>query len=519
MEVEKLQEALRQSQESNRRLSEQLVNSVDRFTELSSQLSLARKRIEELTAELAAKKGGPPNSGSPTEKIDQPFSLTAEERRRRKRNLDKAKKKPLRRGRVTTADKLKLATRTEQVFPEGFTQQECVLSHTRPVWRLENGVAAIVAYEVWRHNKSYGRIPDVIGRSEYGLEFLLAIAYQVYVIGLSLDKVVLLTHFFQRLKLRKSQIDAMLNQLARHWEGQFETLCGLMANSMIVHADETSWSINSVWTFLSEKARLFLFGVHKDAQTLKQILDPETFKGLVVSDDAAVYGKFTHSQKCWAHLLRKAIRITLLEPEDDEFRKFCDELLDIYRSAVRVRNDGRLGPAGLERKVDELDDRILDLCLADWVAELPKQEGALEEYRLLVKELMKLMLAQELFCFVTASDAPRPNGQVLEASGTNNEAERSLRGAATARVTGRTNKTSKGARRQSIIHSVLESLRCFVIDFRLDTIIDEIHSWSKQGVSCFERVFNELSESKQPKPPRSVLDHLFPSEPLAPETG
>lgn len=98
MEVEKLQEALRQSQESNRRLSEQLVNSVDRFTELSSQLSLARKRIEELTAELAAKKGGPPNSGSPTEKIDQPFSLTAEERRRRKRNLDKAKKKAVEAG-------------------------------------------------------------------------------------------------------------------------------------------------------------------------------------------------------------------------------------------------------------------------------------------------------------------------------------------------------------------------------------------------------------------------------------
>ena len=57
----------------------------------------------------------------------------------------------------------------------------------------------------------------------------------------------------------------------------------LLANSVVVHADETSWSINSVWAFLSEKARLFFFGVHKDGETLKQILDAATFAGIVIS--------------------------------------------------------------------------------------------------------------------------------------------------------------------------------------------------------------------------------------------
>lgn len=55
----------------------------------------------------------------------------------------------------------------------------------------------------------------------------------------------------------------------------------------------------------------FRFGVHKDAEALRQILDPATFAGLVISDDAAVYAKFTPSQKCWAHFLRKAIKLTL----------------------------------------------------------------------------------------------------------------------------------------------------------------------------------------------------------------
>ena len=57
----------------------------------------------------------------------------------------------------------------------------------------------------------------------------------------------------------------LLQQLSRHWQNEFEVLCTLLANSLVVHADETSWSINSVWAFLSEKARVLFFGVHKDA--------------------------------------------------------------------------------------------------------------------------------------------------------------------------------------------------------------------------------------------------------------
>ena len=33
-------------------------------------------------------------------------------------------------------------------------------------------------------------------------------------------------------------------------------LCQLLAVSVVVYADETSWSINSVWAFQSDKARV-----------------------------------------------------------------------------------------------------------------------------------------------------------------------------------------------------------------------------------------------------------------------
>ena len=156
----------------------------------------------------------------------------------------------------------------------------------------------------------------MLGRSEFGLEIVTEIAHRVYIVGLSFDKVCALLHFFQNLKLTKAQANGLLYRWSRHWERQFEVLCTLLANSLVVHADETRWSLNSVWAFLSEKARVLLFGVHKDAATLPAILDPQTFAGIVISDDAAVYENFTAAQKCWAHLVRKAVKLTLQDPNN-----------------------------------------------------------------------------------------------------------------------------------------------------------------------------------------------------------
>jgi transposase len=463
-------------------------------------LQSAKQRIAELEKQFP---------GSPSAKVDEPFSLRAEEKRQERRGK-KTRKTPRkgRRGRVTTADKVAQAERCEDIVPDGLAKSDCQLSHTRPVWRLEKNRAVLIAYHIYRGpNNRYGKIPGVLGRSEFGLEIVVTLAYLVYVAGLSFDKACLMLNFFQHLKLAKSQADALLQQLSRHWHSEFEILCTLLANSAVVHADETSWSLNSVWAFLSEKARLLFFGVHKDADTLKQILDPATFTGLVVSDDAAVYAHFTQSQKCWAHLLRKAIKLTLQVPDNSDYRTFADRLLEIYRTACRVKQDKRLGVAGRDRKIIWLDDKILALCGPVWSANLAPLEGLANDYRLLVNEVMRLMLAQELFPFVTATPVPQPNGTTQTVGATNNEAERTLRSPAQARKTGRTNKTLAGARRQTIVSSVLESLRLYLPTFTLSSVIAEIQRWVERGRSCFTDLLRRL---KLPGPQQSVLDRVFP---------
>jgi transposase len=457
---------------------------------LLRKLEAAGRRIDALEEKL----------GKLTSKLDEPFSVAAEEKRQAARGKTPRKKnKPLRRGRVSTADKLAQAQRDEDVFPEGSDPVDCWFSHSRPVWRLEQGQAVLVAYHIYRGKKNrYGQIAGVIGRSEFGIEIVLAVAYPVYILGLSFDKACALLSFFSGLDLKKAQANALMNQLAREWEGEFETLCGLLAHSAVVYADETSWSINSVWAFLSDQARLLFFGVHKDAQTLKAILNRETFSGVLVSDDAAVYQNFTKAQKCWAHLLRKAIKLTLIAPLNASYREFADRLLAVYRQALKVKQDRRLSALGREGKVTELENELIDLCPDSnrwWDGSVLNE--AEDSCRLLANELMRLLICHELFTFVLEADV----------EGTNNESERTLRDSAQARQTGRTNKTPRGARRQTIVRSVLESLRTQLSRYCLGTVVEEVQRWWQRGRSCFSK----LAERYGIGPPEtSVLNTVLP---------
>lgn len=185
----------------------------------------------------------------------------------------------------------------------------------------------------------------------------------------------------------------------------------------------------------------------------------------------------------------------------------ADGLLDIYRTACRVQRDGRLSDAGRAGKVKALEDQVLDLCGPVWFAERPSLEGPDDNYRLLCNELMRLLLAEQLFTFVTAPAVQTPRGETSPVPGTNNPAEQALRKPATARDTGRTDKAVRGARRRTVVSSVLESLRQYLPSFTLSAVLQEVARWSACGRSCFAEL---LSKLKLTCPEKSILDTLLP---------
>jgi transposase len=469
------------------RLLEMLERQERLIQRLTGEVQRLRERLAQYEPEVASERvpGSAGNSDDASATCPPRYSVEAEEKRRRRRK--RKKKSP---GRRPTSLKFADARCFRDVYPSGVPRSDCRLIRDRAVWRLQAGRAVLVGYRVFcGPNGREPRIPGVTSRCEYGLEILVVLAFVVYVIGVSLDKACALLTFFCQLPLSKSQADALLRQLARHWNAEFDTLCAMVARAAVVYMDETGWKIGregcSLWTFASQLQRVFLFGCRKDASTLDVILPPDVFTGVAVSDDAAVYrDRFAQAQKCWAHLLRKAIRLALLYLRKTSYQGFLDRLLALYYDAKAAAADRRLGDTGRQQRVAELEGRLCSLCQPQWRATTSQMKPHERDFANLVNELVQRLMDEELFTFVL-----RP-----EVDPTNNLAERLQRSPAQDRQAGRTSKSAAGARRRSVIVSVLESLRVNLEHFTLAHVLTEVTAWMTRGVSRFTQQWREFTQ-------------------------
>jgi len=259
----------------NGRLSvEQLVDIIEKQQQtIKRQAANERRLIERLTQyEPQASRETTTNQANSTASTAS-YSVDAETRRRQRRR--RRKKSP---GRQPTEVKFAAAERFQDVYPDGVRRSDCQLVRERAVWRLEDGWAVRVGYRIFAGpGGKEPRIPGVTPRCEYGIEILVVLAFLVFLIGISLDKACAVLGFFCQLPLSKSQANALLRQLAQHWEGEFDLLCDLIAHAAVVYMDETGWKVGeegcSLWAFASKLHRVFLFGCHKDDATLDVRVD------------------------------------------------------------------------------------------------------------------------------------------------------------------------------------------------------------------------------------------------------
>src|SRR4051794_33323127 len=108
-----------------------------------------------------------------------------------------------------------------------------------------------------------------------------------------------------------------------------------MAWATVVYIDETGWKVSAAncyaWVFTTLTHTVLLYGRGRDHSVLEETLR-EDFGGIGVSDDSAVYrDRFAGGQKCWPHLLPKAIALMLPPPENRPYRQFFEHLLAVFR--------------------------------------------------------------------------------------------------------------------------------------------------------------------------------------------
>ena len=471
-------ERIRQLTEENRQFVAQLQQQAARIQELEAELQRLQKLLAGKADSKAAKK--------PVFKEN--YSLDRNERRKKRKRRDRGSP-----GRRPKERKREIIASECDVYPANADSKECIFHREQFAWRLIHGQAVYVRYRI--HDLPGSKhlpLPPGLrtSRGEYGIEIILILAFLHYWIGLSLDHACEVMRFFTKLELSKSQADSLLKQLASDWDEQYDTIADLIALQMIVYIDETGWKVGTkscyTWVFSTALHVLFRCGVSR-AKTEAAAVLGDWFAGIGVTDDYAAYkGLFTQHQLCWAHLIRKAIKLALQYPDQPEYATFLDKLCEIYHQAIRYQNDGRLS-VGRAEKVEQLLDRLRHLCTRHGEPIVTDETPPhLADFIRLQNELMDN--PDCLFVFVTHP--------TVEA--TNNRSERNVRREAEIRKGARTSKTADGAQRRGVILTVLASLATRFQHFTLDNLLSEVTRWWETGWSIFQR---ELSGLLQPHAP------------------
>lgn len=474
-EIAKFEQQIRDLQERNHDLERRNQELEKRNEELEQET----KRLRELLNE----KGESKASKKPKFKLKYSFEKKSRKKKRRHKST----------GRRTEIQKIGLVTHTEDIYPQTEVQQDCVARRKQYAWRIIDGKAQYVCYTLYERPGS-NEVPTVPGlrnsRSEYGLEIILIVAFLHYWIGISLDHVCDVLRFFTGLELPKSQADSLLNQLSSDWSEQYDTIAQLLALQLVIYIDETGWKVGArscyTWAFSSAMHVLFRCGVSRSKAEAQAILG-ENFKGIGVSDDYGAYKNlFDEHQLCWAHLLRKAIKLMLQHPDESQYAKFLEELYNIYQLAVRFQRDGRL-TVGRKEKVQQLQNQIIELCNLSGQTIDPVNTSTHEAIFIrLQNELINGL--ESLFVFV----------EHPEVEATNNRSERNVRREAEIRKGGRTSKSDNGAKRRSIIMTVLATINTRLEKFTLDQLLTEVAGWIDVGLSMFQLELINLERSHSP---------------------
>lgn len=452
---------LRQLEKTLRKLLGELAEEKAKLEAAEKENKDLRRQLHEMAMAKEAKRPKFPD-----------YSLTKHELKIRKQECKKST------GRIPFVEKLKEVEFKKDIYPHNIEPRDCVLVSERIVTHLKDGRKEVWLYRIYRKKwgRARGKLPDVFGKSEYGIEVVVAIAFLVYGLGISHAATCQILAFFCGINMKKAEVNSLIGQLSKSWEKEFEKISDLIVLSMVVHVDESGWKIGRqncyAWIFKSLMHTILLYGEHRDEEVLDRILPRDLFRGTGVSDCYRIYEKrFTTAQKCWAHFLRKAIKLKLLYPEKKTYHDFFTELYAIFVAAKELKEKSDEKMEGVKK----LEEKIKKICMDSerkLAKETPKDE---REFVNLQKSLTRNI--KDLFTFVF----------IKEVDPTNNNAEQGVRHVARARNNYQTSKTKHGAKRHSIIASVLFSLKQNLAAFNLETVTREAIRWRTEGQSLFDR--------------------------------
>jgi len=271
-----------------------------------------------------------------------------------------------------------------------------------------------------------------------------AMAFMNKTLGLSLGKIADLFGTLWKLEVTRGGVSHAIGSIGNKCRDDYRAILNAVANSEQVTCDETGWRVGGWGAWLhaaaTEKARAYLIDPARGKEATDKLIG-EHYGGTMVHDGWAPYDRYTSAihQQCDAHLLRRCNE--MIEVARGRARHFPQQIKAILQRGLRLRNERQTGARTLRSTrihAGKLTRLIRQLCK-------PRKSNSANDrlagfcYR----------HAEELFTFLTQEGI----------DATNFRGEQALRAAVVNRKVWGGNRTWRGAEMQSVLMSVLNTLR------------------------------------------------------------
>jgi len=314
----------------------------------------------------------------------------------------------------------------------------------------------------------FPKVTDALPHAMIGIRLVVFTAWLHYLIGVSVNNIV--NAVFTTVKVTPGGLTQSWNRLASLLEPIYDDIGQKVANSAVLHSDETGWRINGLthwlWCFATKTYCYYVISKCRGSPVVKNVLG-RFFNGILICDFWGAYNKISTlaKQRCLYHLFTELVKVDK-QNSSPHWKAFRKKLSRLLKDAIRLSNRKN----HMDSKIFERRKNKLFLRLDQFLKTTYKDKDA----KRLIKRLKRHR--NELFTFILYEGV----------SPYNNHAEQQLRKPVLTRKISQQNRSEQGAKTQAILMSLFRSAEL-------------------QGINP---VYTILSYAKNAIDPESKLDEI-----------
>lgn len=287
----------------------------------------------------------------------------------------------------------------------------------------------------------WAKMTASLKNSQLGLRLVVFTAWLHYLVGVSVSNIVKLLQVFSHFKVTPGGLTQAWKNLALHLEPIYDAIGKTVADSAVLHGDETGHRINGIthwlWAFATKSFCYYVIDRSRGSPVVKKVLG-KIFHGVLVCDFWGAYNKLCAlaKQRCFYHLFTELVKVDKKNQSVD-WKAFRKKLCRLLRDAVRLSERKKtLSRSDYERRKNRLYQRLDQLLVF---------QSNDKDVKRLLKRLRRH--CDELFTFLEYDNV----------SPYNNHAEQQMRRPAITRKISQQNRSKLGARVQAILLTLFQS--------------------------------------------------------------